>query len=75
LIPSLFFSLICVSLIGYTQKELVVLLGLTAFIFKFLFGGFRLAAQVWTQDKDKVFYFFSLLETVLLWLVLNPLLT
>jgi hypothetical protein len=81
IIPCIFFSLLNVAYylsfltdsIETREKELAIILGLVAFIFKYILGGLRLIAQVWSRDKDKTFYFFALAETIVLWLLLNPL--
>ena len=68
-IPSLFFSILLSTITDCLAVELVAL----AFCLKFLCGGFRVAAQELTDRKETVFYFFTLIETIVLWWFLNPL--
>lgn len=75
IVPCAFFAFFFV----YTQdfnggSEIAFLAGACAFLLKFLFGGIRVGVQELLLNdisKEKVFYFSSLVETIVLYFLLN----
>jgi hypothetical protein len=70
-LPCLFFAVL-LSYFTFAGWELAILTAALAFNLKLLTGALRLALQVW-GDEEKIFYLFTLLETVFLWWLLRGL--
>lgn len=73
-VPCAFFAIIFVYMQDFESSDIATLAGVCAFLLKFLCGGVRVGVQellLSNLSKEKVFYCFSLVETIILYFMLN----